>query len=389
VPFNLPARAPGGSMAQRVLFHVTGFGPFGGGEVTRNPTQVRARSHAPPRLTRWRRRARLLGQLAHGAEPRECLCCAVGAQELAEALPAALAAGKCGGPLPVGAALASPCVVLTTAGRAATAQLAALPLPAPLVAPPAATPPAATPPAAAAAAAAALDPACASVAPPPVVCVVHLGVHSGASCFHLERCAWNDASFRYPDEAGWQPQGEAVVSCEALGRCRATRLPVDALVQELRAEGHACQASDDPGRCVQHASASVAHACSLCASPASLTPLRHATAAARFVCNFVYYTSLARAEAHALPDDGAGSGSAALHASSASPLPPPPPAWHALFLHVPPAHVVPIDAQLRFLAALLGALARHLLAAAHKSSVDDAAHTAAPADAAAASPPSL
>jgi hypothetical protein len=106
------------------------------------------------------------------------------------------------------------------------------------------------------------------------------------------------------------------------------------------------------------------------------------------VCNYVYYTSLAHAEAQALPDDGPGSGSAAMHASSAS-SPPPTPAWHALFLHVPPAHVVPIDAQLRFLAALLGALARHLLAAAHKSSVDDAAHTAAPADAAAASPPSL
>jgi pyroglutamyl-peptidase len=167
------------------------------------------------------------------------------AQELAEALPAALAAGKCG-PLPAGAALASPCVVLTTAGRTATAQLAALPLPTPLVAAPTATPPAA----AAAASAAAAAVVVTALDPQPVVCVVHLGVHSCATCFHLERCAWNDASFRCPDEAGWQPHGEAVVSADPLGSCRATHLPVDALVEELRAEGHACQASDDPGRCV-------------------------------------------------------------------------------------------------------------------------------------------
>ena len=171
-------------------------------------------------------------------------------QELAEALPAAVASGRC--PLPAGAALATPCTVLTTAGAAASAQLAALPLP-----PRRAVKHLCGGVAAAAAAAAAVDAVAAgheregdAAGAQPAVCVLHLGVHSGATCFHLERCAWNEATFRCADEAGWQPRGEPVLADEAPGRCRSTSLPVDALVAELCAGGHACQASDDPGRCV-------------------------------------------------------------------------------------------------------------------------------------------
>ena len=35
---------------------------------------------------------------------------------------------------------------------------------------------------------------------------VHMGVNSGASKFAIERKAVNEATFRCPDEMGWQPQ---------------------------------------------------------------------------------------------------------------------------------------------------------------------------------------
>ncbi|KAJ7526433.1 hypothetical protein O6H91_16G006300 [Diphasiastrum complanatum] len=37
---------------------------------------------------------------------------------------------------------------------------------------------------------------------------VHFGVNSGATRFAVERRAVNEATFRCPDEMGWQPQGE-------------------------------------------------------------------------------------------------------------------------------------------------------------------------------------
>ena len=259
-----------------------------------------------------------------------------------EALPAAVASGAC--PLPAGSALAST-LVLPTAARQACAQLAELPLPR---------------------RGARAEPEAAAAA----ACVLlHLGVHSTAAGFRLERCAWNDASFRCADEAGWAPQGERVCEADALGHCRATRLPVDALAAALQAQGWPVVASVDPGRCVRcarccgrrdrraHArrSAAAPRAWAFAAllqpcCPLRLTPLLRCLPS--FVCNYTFYSSLARAEAEAAED-------AACDAAD-SDAPPPPPAWHALFVHVPPVSAVPLPEQMRFLAALLAALALHL-----------------------------
>lgn len=71
-----------------------------------------------------------------------------------------------------------------------------------------------------------VPPAAASRSPHRWVCV-HLGVHTGASCINLEQRAANEAAFRFPDEAGWQPAGEAVQKNDAGTGCRDTALPVD------------------------------------------------------------------------------------------------------------------------------------------------------------------
>ncbi|KAI5081818.1 hypothetical protein GOP47_0001561 [Adiantum capillus-veneris] len=41
---------------------------------------------------------------------------------------------------------------------------------------------------------------------------VHMGVNSGANKFAIERKAVNEATFRCPDEMGWQPQRLPIVS---------------------------------------------------------------------------------------------------------------------------------------------------------------------------------
>ncbi|KAH9613952.1 hypothetical protein KSS87_004878 [Heliosperma pusillum] len=81
-------------------------------------------------------------------------------------------------------------------------------------------------------------------------CIVwlHLGVNSGAQTFAIESQAYNEATFRCPDEFGWQPQ---------------TGCNVEAIFSSLKKKGFNLMISDDPGR---------------------------------FVCNYVYYHSLRFAE---------------------------------------------------------------------------------------------
>jgi pyroglutamyl-peptidase len=140
------------------------------------------------------------------------------------------------------------------------------------------------------------------------VCV-HLGVHSHTKTFLLERCAWNEASFRDADEDGWTPNAEPVVLDAPLGACLSTGVPVAALAQALSGLGFTTAVSEDPGR---------------------------------YVCNFLYC--------------------AALKAASQDQPPRP-----TLFVHIPPLDVCPLPEQQRFLCALL-----HELAALYSRTADDA-----------------
>ncbi|GBG83843.1 hypothetical protein CBR_g37642 [Chara braunii] len=101
---------------------------------------------------------------------------------------------------------------------------------------------------------------------PPRIVWVHFGVNSGASKFALERRAVNEASFRCPDEMGWQPHKQPIVPEDGgMNHCRETKLNADLFVRSLRVRGFDVALSDDAGR---------------------------------FVCNYVYYQSLRHAEAN-------------------------------------------------------------------------------------------
>ncbi|KAL3501171.1 hypothetical protein ACH5RR_035620 [Cinchona calisaya] len=93
---------------------------------------------------------------------------------------------------------------------------------------------------------------------------LHLGVNSGALKFAIERQAVNEATFRCPDELGWQPQQLAIIPGDGgLNQARKTSCSVEAILQHLKNKGHDVMVSDDAGR---------------------------------FVCNYVYYHSLRFAE---------------------------------------------------------------------------------------------
>ena len=180
--------------------------------------------------------------------------------------------------------------------------------------------------------------------------ILHLGVDYRGTKFRLERCAYDDATFRVPDERGYRPEGVCILgedvdgeSSRGLGRCLKTTLDLDRLCRELKK----CKGSpdvfvsDDPGR---------------------------------FVCNYAYCLSLDRCrsfgEQHeirkgdpsneccdALKSDDSNQAITNGDAQSAclKPL-----ECHALFVHVPPFHVVAEDRQLDFILKIMQTIEQQL-----------------------------
>lgn len=130
--------------------------------------------------------------------------------------------------------------------------------------------------------------------------VLHLGVAYSATQFHIEMCAYNEATFRIPDERGYQPEKEPIMECIAFGSLIHTSLDVDLLSRELN-DVEATVKSIDPGR---------------------------------FVCNYTYCYSLYR-----LTTTGS---------------------CHCLFVHVPPFTVIPEARQLDYLRKLMQAISRQV-----------------------------
>lgn len=146
--------------------------------------------------------------------------------------------------------------------------------------------------------------------------VLHLGVHYQAKRFRLEQCAYNDASFRVPDEKGFQPKNLPILQSCALGSKMTTSFDVPALVKRMNQT--LLPASDDD----------------------SLPLANQSTDPGRFVCNYIYCASL----------DAFDCGQSVLgkHEDSQSS-----PRTRSLFLHVPPFTAIAPKAQLEFVTQLM------------------------------------
>ncbi|KAL5829129.1 hypothetical protein ACOSQ3_018597 [Xanthoceras sorbifolium] len=130
------------------------------------------------------------------------------------------------------------------------------------------------------------------------VLMLHFGVNAGASKFAIERQAVNEATFGCPDELGWQPQQLPIVPEDGgISRTRETSCSTEAILEVLKKKGYDATISRNAGR---------------------------------YVCNYVYYHSLRFAELKG-------------HKS--------------LFVHVPFFSSIDEENQMKFIAALLEAIA--------------------------------
>uniref|UniRef100_A0A7S4IL09 Pyroglutamyl-peptidase I n=1 Tax=Odontella aurita TaxID=265563 RepID=A0A7S4IL09_9STRA len=176
----------------------------------------------------------------------------------------------------------------------------------------------------------------ASVTGPQHVVLLHLGVNYKGLKFQIERCAYNDASFRIPDEDGFQPKRECVLDASreniSWGGKLSTTLNVDSLRRELANTGgfgDDVAVSGDPGR---------------------------------FVCNYTYCYSLDKAQlVNSTRSCGEFHGND-ISSSQSVPDLGSVPTLHSLFLHVPPFETQGEDRQLEFVVKLIKAIRKQLSA---------------------------
>lgn len=190
---------------------------------------------------------------------------------------------------------------------------------------------------------------------PATTVFVHCGVNIGSKEFGLEIQGFNEATFGAPDERDYCPTMEPVDSDNPdTAHRRVTTVPVPAVLELLRRKGWGEEF------------------------------VKESKDAGRFVCNYVYYTSLGICEKlstfrqEPTPADGREDTSGG--DSSGRQL-------HSLFIHVPPFSVISKEMQLALLVDCLSAMATALSGAVEGSSTESA-EPSVPAGAMAATTPS-
>ena len=143
--------------------------------------------------------------------------------------------------------------------------------------------------------------------------IIHVGVSQAAKQIRLEQCAYNEATFRIPDEDGYQPNKVCIV--ENSGDYLYTQLDL----KEFQKEQKECVSfSTDPGR---------------------------------FVCNFTYFYSLSQAKAYNDCTQTKTNLETMSNLTSESEC-----SIDVLFVHVPPFAVINENRQFRFLLELINFL---------------------------------
>ena len=132
------------------------------------------------------------------------------------------------------------------------------------------------------------------------VVLLHLGVNYKGKGFQLESCAYNDATFRIPDEQGYQPKKECIVSSKFLkwnAPCR-TNLNVQDICNRLQSKYEQIVPCRNGATIVRETGDEDEEKES--ASKQSITSLRQhckvfcSTDPGRFVCNYIYCYSLTK-----------------------------------------------------------------------------------------------
>jgi len=137
---------------------------------------------------------------------------------------------------------------------------------------------------------------------------IHLGVDYKANTFKLETTAYNEASFRIPDEDGFQPKKQQIDGSLPIHERLVTDLNVRKICNDMINRGFNVKISGDCGR---------------------------------FVCNYLYWSSLNR-----IKEFKSNSEAQAM--------------VHSMFVHVPLFTVIDEDTQLKFIQGLLDSIKKEI-----------------------------
>jgi pyroglutamyl-peptidase len=125
--------------------------------------------------------------------------------------------------------------------------------------------------------------------------LVHLGVDCGATSMKLETTAYNNMTFRVPDQSGFKPELARIKDIAAFDSPLESFLDIPALCELLKTDQWNVEVSSDPGR---------------------------------YLCNYIYYKSLQLS-------------SKRQEFSRTSNC-------QSIFIHVPGADVIPLEKQVAF-----------------------------------------
>jgi pyroglutamyl-peptidase len=172
--------------------------------------------------------------------------------------------------------------------------------------------------------------------PPIQILCLHMGVNASAQRgeFQMETCAYNDATFRIPDEQAYRPYREPILSHVEWGTPIYTTLllPSTPTTTTTTTSSHPVMMVDD-----------LIHQLSQ-AFPA--IDSRVSTNPGRFVCNYLYYLSLNQWQSS---PPALESTTITTNNNNNDPTM----AGASLFLHIPPFEQVPKDIQLEYLAEMM------------------------------------
>jgi pyroglutamyl-peptidase len=157
------------------------------------------------------------------------------------------------------------------------------------------------------------------------VVFLHLGVNYMGKKFQLENSAYNDATFRVPDERGYQPHGICILegsTCSKSTKSKGVHQFGKSLRTTLRLK----------------------EVCSMLEMESNAQPVFISNDPGRFVCNYTYCMSLDKCL------------SSAENSQSDNET-----KYHSLFVHVPPFRVIPEDNQYVFVLEIMKKIQQQLI----------------------------
>lgn len=140
------------------------------------------------------------------------------------------------------------------------------------------------------------------------VLLVHLGVDGCGESFKLESNAYNNMTFRVPDQRGFSPDFACILPSKEFDSSLSSSMDMSKLCEGLKSDRWGVEVSSDPGR---------------------------------YLCNYIYYNSLKLCcDRRSLSNSGT---------------------CHSIFIHVPPVDRVSLEDQVAFVKLAVESIVKRMM----------------------------